>query len=189
MLDTKDKIVAIASKLAQTLGFNAFSYADISAAVGIRKASIHHHFPAKTDLGEAMVTTYREAFAEHLREIDAKGGKSATRLKRYAGLYKTSLLEERMCLCGMLASDVLTLPGSIKGQVGAFFADHAAWIARVLEEGRRAGELHFDGLALSRAKLFLAALQGALLVARGMEDKDFFDATVQELIAGLTPKV
>ena len=93
-----------------------------------------------------------------------------------------------MCLCGMFASDALTLPSTIKSQVSAFFSDHVVWLARVLEVGRRNGELHFDGVAVSRARLFLSAMQGTLLVSRGMDDKEFFNVTVQELIAGLVPR-
>ncbi len=39
--DTKLKILDTAQELIQKLGVNAMSYADISTAVGIRKASIH----------------------------------------------------------------------------------------------------------------------------------------------------
>ena len=188
VVDTKDTIIEVATKLAQTVGFNAFSYADIAAAIGIRKASIHHHFPAKADLGAAMVETYRATFTEHLRRIDAKGGKSGARLKLYAKLYEASLLSERMCLCGMLASDASTLAESIQIQVNGFFAEHVAWLARTLDEGRRAGELTFDGAPAGRAKMILAALQGALLVARGTDDPTFFETTAHELISGLSPK-
>ncbi|MDP2026901.1 TetR/AcrR family transcriptional regulator [Sulfuriferula sp.] len=41
--------------MVQRRGFNDFSYADIANEVGIRKASLHHHFPTKTDLGLALI--------------------------------------------------------------------------------------------------------------------------------------
>src|SRR5689334_9607965 len=44
--DTKTAIMDAAQELIQRGGANAMSYQDISEAVGIRKASIHHHFPA-----------------------------------------------------------------------------------------------------------------------------------------------
>jgi TetR/AcrR family transcriptional regulator, transcriptional repressor for nem operon len=188
MLETRDSIVAVATKLAQTRGFNAFSYADISEAIGIRKASIHHHFPAKADLGEAMVAAYRAAFTDHLVRISAKASRSPARLKLYAELYKASLLDERMCLCGMLASDASTLPEPIQRQVSAFFAEHAAWLARTLEQGRRAGELAFEGTATARAKMLLASLQGALLVARGTGDRAFFEAAAHEALHSLNAR-
>lgn len=35
-------------------GYSAFSYTDISEAIGIRKASIHHYFPTKAGLSVAV---------------------------------------------------------------------------------------------------------------------------------------
>jgi TetR/AcrR family transcriptional regulator, transcriptional repressor for nem operon len=185
--ETRDSIIEVAIRLTQMSGFNAFSYADISSAVGIRKASIHHHFPAKADLGVAMVERYREAFREHLGRIDAKGGKSEARLIGYVKLYESSLANDRMCLCGMLASDAQTLAKPIQGEISAFFDEQVAWLVSILERGRGAGELAFDGSSKARARLFLAALQGALLVSRGIEDKQFFTSAVKELVRGLLP--
>jgi AcrR family transcriptional regulator len=51
-----------AEALVQTRSFNAFCYADIARAVGIRKASLHHHFAAKAALGVALVARYCSAF-------------------------------------------------------------------------------------------------------------------------------
>ena len=187
MAETKERIVETATRLAQTLGFNAFSYADIAEAIGIRKASIHHHFPTKADLAAAMVGAYRTGFTGVLAAIDSDAGPYGERLRRYTGAYKASLLDERMCLCGMLASDASTLPDPLKRQVSAFFDENVTWLASTLDLGRRTGELAFDGDPAARAKLLLAAMQGALLVARAMADEAFFDTTVNELIGGLRP--
>ena len=61
-LSTRDRILDSAQALAQTRGFNAFSYADIAGELGIRKASIHHHFPSKFDLEAELLSRYRLSF-------------------------------------------------------------------------------------------------------------------------------
>ncbi len=40
-------ILDVAEQLAQTRGYNGFSYADIAAQLGVTKASLHYHFPLK----------------------------------------------------------------------------------------------------------------------------------------------
>ena len=45
-------------------GYFGFSYADIAEVVGIRKASIHHHFPTKVDLVVATLREYRAKLVE-----------------------------------------------------------------------------------------------------------------------------
>jgi TetR/AcrR family transcriptional repressor of nem operon len=53
--DTKTSILDAAQALIQRGGANAMSYQHISDAIGIRKASIHHHFPTKEVLLEAVI--------------------------------------------------------------------------------------------------------------------------------------
>ena len=62
--DTRSQLLAHAEALVRTQGYAGFSYNDLSLAVGIRKASIHYHFPSKTDLGLALI----ESLAPNLRE-------------------------------------------------------------------------------------------------------------------------
>ena len=52
-MSTYENILRITDTLIQQRGFLGFSYADLEKEIGIRKASIHHHFPRKTDLGIA----------------------------------------------------------------------------------------------------------------------------------------
>ncbi len=39
-------------------GYNGFSYADIAEVVGIRKTSIHHHFPTLPEWHGASIPLY-----------------------------------------------------------------------------------------------------------------------------------
>jgi len=75
--------VDLAEALIQSRGYSAFSYQDISDRLGIRKASIHYHFPSKTDLGVAalQVTPVHYLFrpdddsmVRHFETIAAEGG-------------------------------------------------------------------------------------------------------------------
>jgi len=52
---TRTKIIDAGEKLLLKNGFNGFSYADIALALGIKKSSIHYHFPSKADLGLAVI--------------------------------------------------------------------------------------------------------------------------------------
>src|SRR5947209_18275602 len=67
--ETAEQILDLAETLIQTRGYSAFSYQDIAASLGIRKASIHYHFPSKTDLGGGVVDRYIDRFATALSAI------------------------------------------------------------------------------------------------------------------------
>jgi TetR/AcrR family transcriptional repressor of nem operon len=183
--DTRERILGSAQLLAQRRGFNAFSYADIAAEVGVRKASIHHHFPSKDDLELALVQRYRQQFGAQLERIDAEGLDAAGRLRAYAALYRATLEGGAICLCGMMASDIQALPQALRQPLRAFFDEQADWLATVLEAGRRSGEFAFLGPAPRRARLLLATLQGGLIVAHASDDLTLFDALLDDLMTGI----
>jgi TetR/AcrR family transcriptional repressor of nem operon len=182
---TADLILDTAERLVQTRGFNGFSYADVSEAVGIQKASLHHHFATKADLGVALVARYRRSFGEALRSIEEGGGGARVRLERYVELYGSVLRRRRMCLCGMLAADVATLPAAMRAGVASFFAENEAWLTGVLEDGRRRGAVRFEGTAASMAAFFVSSLEGAMLLARGGGGTKLFEAVARHLVAEL----
>jgi TetR/AcrR family transcriptional regulator, transcriptional repressor for nem operon len=178
---TATRILEVAERLAQTRGFNGFSYADIAAELGVTKASLHYHYATKADLGCALITGYRKKFAAALAKIDAAGAHDT--LRRYVQLYENVLVRDRMCLCGMLAAEYSTLPGPMRAELRAFFDKNEVWLADHLESGRRAGVLHYEGPALEIARLLTAGLEGAMLLARSYEEPARFEATAQRLLA------
>ena len=104
---------------------------------------------------------------------------------RYAGLYRDVLQAKRMCLCGMLAAEYGTLPAAMQGAVLRFFDANETWLEQVLEAGRAAGTLEFDGPASDTARLIISALEGAMLVARPYDDVERFQEAASALLAGL----
>lgn len=182
--DTAERIMDAARRMVQTRGYNAFSYADISAQVGIRKASIHYYFPSKKDLGKELVARYRVAFRDKLDRIDNETDDSRRKLKHYAQLYLDALRDDnRMCLCGMLASDIATLPQEVRREVVSFFADNEAWLTKTFDEGRKARALSFSGSAKNEAQLFLTGLQGAMLLARTYGNETRFRTVAHGLLS------
>ncbi|QQP52679.1 Uncharacterized protein FKW44_004905 [Caligus rogercresseyi] len=61
-IDTKTALLNSAEWLPVSRGFDGFSFADLAAEVGIRKASVHHHFPTKAALSVALMQRYCASF-------------------------------------------------------------------------------------------------------------------------------
>jgi TetR/AcrR family transcriptional regulator, transcriptional repressor for nem operon len=183
--DTAARILEVAERLVQVQGFNAFSYADISGELHIRKASLHHHFPTKAALGQALITRYHQTFVDALGRIRRDNQDARTRLAKYAQLYRDVLRKQRMCLCGVLAADFETLPRPMRERVVEFFEANEAWLTGVLEEGRRAKVLRFQGPASATAAFLVSSLEGAMLVARSYGRVSRFESVAKKLIADL----
>lgn len=185
---TRERILDAAQRLIQTRGYNAFSFKDIAEALGIRTASIHYHFPTKADLGVALLQRYRRAFSDELETIAAGAGSSEARLARFTNLFHLTFeSESRMCLCGMLSAEIATLPEPVAAEVEHFFHDTESWLTEVFAVGRKAGAFAFAGGARAQARLFLALLEGAMVVARGLRDRGRFQAMARGHLQTLRP--
>ncbi len=179
-------ILDIGERLVQTRGYNAFSYGDVAAELDVSTAALHYHFPAKAELGEALLRRYVARFADALAAIDAEAAHAPRKLASYAELYADVLQRERMCLCGMLAAEFETLAEPMRAIVVEFFDENEAWLSKVLEKGRREGSLSFTGSTRQAARFVIGALEGAMLVARPFSDVTRFRETVDSLIHGLS---
>jgi TetR/AcrR family transcriptional repressor of nem operon len=184
-VETSQRILDVAERLVQTRGFNGFSYADIAEALDVTKASLHYHFPSKADLGKRLIERYEKTFLAALKAIGATGAAPREQLKRYARIYADVLRDDRMCLCGMLASDYATLPKPMKEEVKHFFDENERWLAALLDAGRKAGSLQFKGSALDLARVMVGSLEGAMMLARSYGDASRFDTAAERLIGSL----
>jgi TetR/AcrR family transcriptional repressor of nem operon len=57
-MDTREQIMALGRSTVQAHGYGGLSFRELAKAIGIKSASIHYHFPAKADLGAALVQAY-----------------------------------------------------------------------------------------------------------------------------------
>ncbi len=111
MEDRKTQILDIAEELILSGSYNSFSYNDISKQLGITKASIHHHFPAKEDLGVAVCERLHGLMREYLAGVDASGAGPGKKVEMYTGLIRTFLdAKTRICPFGIMEAEYNVIP-------------------------------------------------------------------------------
>lgn len=178
--DTREEIMNAAEELLQRRGYNAFSYQHIAVQLGIRNAAIHYHFPAKEDLGVALVRRYRERFREWCDEINRKPN-AWDRLWAYFQTYIDYLEAEcRMCPGGVLGSEFEAIPEEMRQEARLLMREIFEWLVEILELGREQSTLTYPGDSRHKAVEIGAALQGALQIAR-MAGKDRFHQVLEQL--------
>lgn len=186
--DTAQRILDLAERLIQVRGYNGFSYADIAEAMQVTKASLYYHFPTKAELGRSVMERYTLEFLTALGKIDRLTTGSVRKLENYVGIYSAVLAGGRMCLCGMLAAEFATLPASVRTEVTRFFDVNEDWLATVLDEGRLSDKLRFEGPPIEVARVFVASLEGAMMLARTYDDVGRFKHAGRRMIAQLRPR-
>ncbi len=180
----QEKILTTAENLIQKMGYNAFSYKDIAQVVGIKTSSIHYYYPAKEDLAVAVIDWQLYQLSLFLNDLKFNSSLSLQQklLSLVDKVMSLTLHDEmKMCLGGMLASDVMSLPEKVKVKVRSFFNVLEQWIKEVISEGVSDKEL-FDIIqpeALPRD--LLVQLEGGLLMSRLYEDISYVE-TVKHFI-------
>jgi TetR/AcrR family transcriptional repressor of nem operon len=173
---TADEILRCARTLILAGGYDGFSYADISKVVGIRNASIHHHFPAKSDLVRTLVAGYREEAEAGIAELERQVPDPAGQLRAYTGYWEACIADATapFCVCALLATQIPVLPEGVALEVRAHFRALSAWLTSVLERGAKRGSLRLTGTAKAEAEALMATVHGAMLSARAYGDGKIF---------------
>lgn len=187
MNDTRTKILDIAEDLIRRVGVNAMSYRHISDAVGIRKASIHHHFPKKENLVDALLQRCEVSYGNNYQRIVDGSGRAPDKLRELAAVFEDGLRNGKLCLIGSISTDSNTLrdcslqilQGTIQNTVSIFTG--------VFTQGRQEDSLAFNGTDADAAYAFFSFLIGAQIVARSHGGVQSFHHATEVFISGLLP--
>jgi AcrR family transcriptional regulator len=71
---TAKRLMDLAEAHIRESGYAGFSFRNLAAEVGIKSASVHHHFPTKAKMAAAVARRYGERF---VASVVAKPGESA----------------------------------------------------------------------------------------------------------------
>jgi len=182
---SSDRILAVATKMAQAHGYGGLNVRSLAQEVGIKAASLYHHFPSKADLAAAVAKRYWEDSAATLEALSANTPDPIDRLRKYPGTFRKSLESgNRICLCSFMTAEYDDLPDVVKKEVQVFAEVNVDW----LEKALLAANVADSKEAKRRARAIFAAISGAQLMARGRSDIKLFDALIGSYqTAGLLP--
>lgn len=179
---TADDILACARSLIVKRGYDGFSYADIAEVVGIRKASIHHHFPTKADLVRTLVNRYRDEARMGLAKLEQATPDPQTRLAAYIRYWQSCIADENadFCVCALLAAEMPILPDLVATEVKLHFKSLSDWLQSTFERGVTLGTIRLAAPPRIEAEAFMATVHGGMVSARAYGDPKLF-ASITDL--------
>ena len=183
-MSTRSEIIKIGDELIRDKGYNAFSFYNISRAMGIKNASIHYHFPTKTDLGIAIVEEQIAALEGLI--ADSADKSPVERLKQYQSIYSRAQAENKVCLVGSLATDINSVDPEIRAHLKVMVDRILEWVTDILKDGRDQGIFHFAAPPRTKALLVISTMLASLQLTRLTGERDFNtikDTVIKELKA------
>lgn len=166
-MSTRTDLLTCAENVARRRGYDGFSYADLANEVGIRKASIHYHFPAKADLAVALIQRYASTFSDALAVVDETSDMASDRLAAYVQIYRRALSGgTKICLCVAFSISRDSLTEDALTELDAFHSNSINWLRKTFEQARNDDSVRDVGSPEDEATALLALVEGAQLVAR-----------------------
>lgn len=177
--DSASQILDIAERRMRQAGYNAVSYRDVAAEMGIKSASLHYHFPKKEDLGVALVQRYSAAFAKRLHERACALSEPRDRIAAFVDIYRYALKEQQLvCLCAVLGAEAPGLPPAVTAEVKSFFEANIRWLTQEYAEAQVAKPS-------SCAVNTLSLLEGAMIISSVKDNQNAFEAAATLIQSGL----
>ncbi|HVK48415.1 MAG TPA: TetR/AcrR family transcriptional regulator [Pseudobacter sp.] len=172
---TKDRIVELSRNAIQSLGYHSFNYRQIADELKIKNAAIHHYFPAKEDLGVAVVEKDLEDFKGMINKL-----RSATPTKRiefflkaYAGYFENG---QKLCVIGTFCSTYSSIPEKIAASSKTYMDTLVTWLTGNFKEGLESGEFNFRIAVEDMVNLWVTALPGTLQTGRIRGSRKFYQS-------------
>lgn len=174
---TRELIVEKADSLFYEGGYEATSFAEIAAAVGISRGNFYHHFKTKDDILDAVIARRMDRTRAMLDGWHADGNGPRQRILSFIHMLIANRAKIMAfgCPVGTLSSELAKLDHVAQGRAAEIFGLFRDWLANqflALGAGDRA-----EALALH----LLARSQGVAVMATAFRDETFIRSEVAEI--------
>lgn len=160
MNDTRSEIIRLASELIRSIGYNSFSYADISKKLDIKNAAIHYYFPSKSDLGVEVIKENLTAF--NMLTEKWKNKDYRQQFTNYIHMHDSFIKRSWVCVVGSLAPSYDTLPENMQKELEKLVNTILEWLTDLLEKGRESNVFSFTESPRTKAFMIHSALLSSL---------------------------
>lgn len=140
---TKERVLDVAVRVATSEGLEALTIGRIASASELAKAGLLGHFRSKEELQVATLAAGRGRFAQDV---------VVPALARPAGTYRLAYLLRLWvrtvssaaggCFFASVAAEFDSRPGRVRDAIAGLLGEWLGILARLVEEGKAAGDLH-----------------------------------------------
>ena len=164
-LHTRDKIVELGRSYIQQIGYHAFNYKQISTTLNIKNAAVHHYYPAKEDLGLAVIEKDKHDFTFMVKCVENNNPmeKLEALLQNYNQYFHDG---NKLCIIGTFGSAYHDIPPRIQVAITQYLDTVITWLKQTMQSGLDSGQFKFKGTAEEMADAWVTTLPGILQIGR-----------------------
>jgi AcrR family transcriptional regulator len=152
----REAILDAIERLLARYGYKKTTMDDLAREAGIGKGTIYLHFSSKEDVALSSIDRVVERVQHKLRAIAGSEGSAAARLRDMLVQRVLTRIDSVQAYSQSLDDLFEALRPAYMARRGKYFATETEMFARVLAEGRRAGEFAFSDTHATSHTLLLA---------------------------------
>jgi TetR/AcrR family transcriptional repressor of nem operon len=183
---TRDQILDAAARLIHLQGYHCTSLEDVLRESGVGKGNFYYYFKSKEELGYAIIDRVMRGFIEHTLDplfADTSGDPIA---QIHAFLDRVvDNQRQRNCIggcpIGNLASELSDVHEGFRRRLAGIFTQWRSKLSETLSRGQEGGRLRQECEPAAVAQFLVAALEGAILLAKVTKDIGIMERCVREL--------
>ncbi|GHO70961.1 TetR family transcriptional regulator [Ktedonobacter sp. SOSP1-52] len=166
----RDQVIKVGAELFLAHGFTTTSMDDVVKQSGVAKSNIYYHFQSKDELALAVLEKHIASLQLLFRQcvLENKDDTLLQKLRTYTDGLIAELVE-RECIGGCPLMSLMVEAGKtnerLRERLRQFFSQQNQGLERLLNEGKRLGEIRSDLPTSALASLFISWLEGSLMVA------------------------
>lgn len=180
---TRAKLIEAAIGLFRQVGFLAATVDDVCSAAGVSKGAFFHHFESKEALAEACLADWCQLIQK--MESSASFQSAADPVARlvgamdfYIGVFESPDMI-KSCLAGTTVQEISETHPRLREAANACFVSGQSRFKLLIDDAAEATGRNVDSDSL--ASLWLATMQGALLVYKASRDATVIRRTLSQI--------
>jgi len=188
---TRDQILDAAGRLIHLRGYHCTSLDEVLKESGVGKGNFYHYFRSKEDLGYAIIDRATRGFVQQILDpafVDI----AADPIGQIHSVLDRVLDNQRRSNCvggcpmGNLASELSDVHEGFRQRLAEIFVHWRIRLAEALARGQSRGRLQAGFDPAAGAQFLVAALEGAILIAKVTKDISVMERCVEEIKHHLT---
>lgn len=171
-MSTKDLILDAAEILILQKGVSATSLNDICNAAKTTKGAFFHYFKSKNDLVIESIQRFSErSLAKYQNLLNSSDGDALEKLKIFFTKFEAELFATDLvgCVVGISAQELAVNNPDLQQVIAQAFSPVLDFFAELVEHAAQQQRIDINARELSL--MWLACSQGALMLYRGLGDK------------------
>lgn len=183
---TKFDILQQAAPIFNRQGYAGTSIADVMKATGLQKGGIYNHFESKEQLAletfSYAVRLLRQHYAEALKNQASAPDQLLAFMAVFQQFFHAPPIPGGCPLLNTAIESDDTVPG-LREQASRAMKQWHSWIVRIIQEGINRSEIRANIDAKATATLFIACLEGGLMLSKLHQDPIYLQQAIAHLKA------